>query len=354
MTVQSDRDETYLLGGPETLIEAYDAVLLDLDGVVYRGPLAVEHAADSIAAVRAAGLATAFVTNNANRLPQTVAAHLTDLGIPATAPEVMTSSQAAAAIVARKVPAGARVMPVGGPGLEAALEEVGLTLVEGADDSPVAVVQGFAPGVGWLRLAEAAYAIQRGAWFVATNLDATIPTERGTAPGNGSLVGVVRIATGVEPVSAGKPKPEIFWQAAERVGSRRPIVVGDRLDTDLEGARAAGMPGLHVLTGVDDARAVVLAAAAERPLYVSCDLRGLLVAHPAPERDDAHWWRCGSAAALVRDGAARVSDDGVATDLAAPARITLDALRALCCAAWEAADRGDPLRDLPALEVDRA
>ena len=171
----------------------------------------------------------------------------------------------------------------------------GLVVVDSADDAPAAVVQGYAADVGWRQLAEAAYAIEAGAWFVASNLDPTLPTERGFAPGNGSLVAAVRHATGVEPVSAGKPEPTLYRLAAARRGARSPLVVGDRLDTDLAGARAAGWPGLHVLTGVSTARDAVLAAPGERPSYLGADLRSLVVPHPAPVLDDG-WWRCRGAA----------------------------------------------------------
>lgn len=355
MTSLTQQGGPYLHGGDVPLVELFDAALFDLDGVVYRGPEAIEHAVESIGTVRSAGLRTVFVTNNANREPQTVADHLVRLGIPATGAEVMTSAMAAAAIVAREFAPGARVLAVGGPGLREALAQEGLTVVDSADDAPAVVVQGFAPAVSWVQLTEAAYAIQGGARFVATNLDETIPTERGIAPGNGSLVAVVVAATGVEPASAGKPKPEIFRQAAARVGAQRPIVVGDRLDTDIAGAAAAGMASLQVLTGVDDARAVVLAAPEERPRYVAEDLRGLLVAHPAPRRAVDGWWVCVDVAARVRteDGVAqvRLGDGAVLTLDDGAAEVPLDAVRALCCAAWEAVDDGRPLAAVPDLRV---
>lgn len=349
---------TYLTGADLPLAQAFDAALLDLDGVVYRGPLPVEHAVEAIAAARAGGMRTVFVTNNANREPSTVADQLTSLGVPAGDSEVMTSAQAAAAMLKAELPAGSPVLAVGGPGLRTALTEAGLTVVSSADEAPVAVVQGFAPTVGWADLAEATYAIRAGARYVATNLDATIPTERGIAPGNGTLVGVVTAATGVVPASAGKPQPEIFRQAAHRIDSLRPLVVGDRLDTDLAGAVAAGMAGLHVLTGVSDARSAVLARPAERPRFISSDLRGLFEPHPEPRREPGGVWACAGASARILNGVIEISDgDGErrAIDATVSAEggvaLTLDALRALCCAAWEAADDGSPLTTLPRLRV---
>lgn len=357
MTADGARTGPYLTGTTTALVESFDGALFDLDGVVYRGPLAVEHAPESIASARAAGMRTAFVTNNANRAPSTVAAQLTSLGVAARPDEVVTSSQAAAALLQARLPAGARVLAVGGPGLSTALEEVGLKVVTGVEDEPVAVVQGFAPTVSWIQLAEAGYAIQAGAEYIATNLDATIPTERGIAPGNGSLVAVVVAATGVVPVSAGKPEPDIFVQAARRVGAKRPLVIGDRLDTDLAGAVAAGYAGLHVLTGVSDAAAAVRAVPSERPTFVAPDLRGLLVAHPEPVPAADGAWTCRGAQARVvePDGTAEIREtDGTTRTLDtadAEVDLSLDALRALCCAAWARADAGADLRVLPRLRV---
>ncbi|MFH5822642.1 HAD-IIA family hydrolase [Georgenia sp. AZ-5] len=345
-----------LLASAEPLASAYDVALMDLDGVCYRGPEPVDHADTGVTAARDLGLRMMFVTNNAAREPQTIADQLSSLGIPTTAEEVMTSSQAAAAILAESLPGGSLVLPIGGPGLRMALTEAGFRLAESAQDEPVAVVQGFAPDLGWRDLSEAAYAIAAGARYVATNLDATLPTERGMAVGNGSLVAAVTNATGVAPVSAGKPEPEIFRQAAARAHGRRPIAVGDRLDTDIAGARAAGIPALHVLTGVSDARDVLLAAPHERPSFLATDLRGLSAPHPAPV-PDGEWWTCGAAAARVTGPEPHLEVNlrgrTVELDPAEPVTVSLDAWRALAAAAWAAADAGTPLtvRQVPVLEV---
>ncbi|NLE71949.1 MAG: HAD-IIA family hydrolase [Actinomycetales bacterium] len=331
----------------DPLCRAFDLALVDLDGVAYRGPEPVPHAPESLAAARAAGMDVVFITNNASREPETVAEHLTALGIATEPGDVVTAAQAAAALLAEHVAPGARVLVVGGPGLLTAVREAGYAVVTSADDAPDAVVQGFAPDVSWRELAEAAYAVQRGARHVASNLDRTLPNERGLAPGNGSLVAAVVAATGQEPASAGKPAPGMFRLAAERRGARRPLVVGDRLDTDLGGARAAGFAGLHVLTGVSTARDAVLAAPGERPTFLGADLRALLAPHPAPEPAGEGWWRCGSRAARVVDGVLE-TDAGRAGDATAAAGTRpddgLDLLRAACAAAWHAADEGRPVR----------
>ncbi|MBT0995326.1 HAD-IIA family hydrolase [Cellulomonas sp. DKR-3] len=317
------------------LVERYDLALVDLDGVAYRGHEPIDHASDGLVAARDRGMRLVFVTNNASREPEQVADQLTGLAIPTSPDEVMTAAQAAAQLLRSRLKAGERVLVVGGAGLRTAVREAGYVVVDSADDEPAAVAQGFAPEVGWTELAEAAYAIERGAWHVASNLDLSLPTARGFAPGNGSLVGAVRAATGVTPDSAGKPSPTMYRMAVERAGARSALVVGDRLDTDLAGARSGGFDGLHVLTGVSSARDDVLAAPGERPHYVGADLRALLVPHAAPERAGDGWWRCGSASARVVDGVlelGRGGDGGPDHEL--------DEVRAACAAAWAAVDEG--------------
>ncbi len=319
-----------LLGCDEALATRYDLALVDLDGVAYRGHEPIDGAAAGLAGARAAGMRLVFVTNNASREPEAVADQLTGLDIPTRPDEVMTAAQAAAELLSSRVPAGEPVLVVGGAGLHTAVVAKGYRVVTSADDRPVAVVQGYAADLGWTQLAEAAYAVQRGAWHVASNLDLSLPTARGFAPGNGALVGAVRAATGVEPASAGKPSPTMYHLAVERAGARRPLVVGDRLDTDLAGARAGDLPGLHVLTGVSTARDAVLAAPGERPHYLAADLLALLEPHPEPVREDG-WWTCRGAAARVVDGALELRGE--------PAD-PVDTVRAACAAAWDAVDHG--------------
>ncbi|MFE3204071.1 HAD-IIA family hydrolase [Embleya sp. NPDC059237] len=338
-------------GDGGALARAYDVALLDLDGVVYTGARAVPHAVEVLAEARERGMGLAFVTNNASRTPKAVAEHLVELGVPAQPEDVVTSAQAAARVVAERVPEGASVLVVGGEGLEVALRERGLRPVRSADsgsgsgsgagsgsgsggDGPAAVVQGFAADVGWAALAEASYAVARGVFWVASNADLTIPTERGIAPGNGALVGVVRAATGVEPVVAGKPELPLHRETILRTGARRPLVVGDRLDTDIEGAHNGGVDSLLVLTGVTTPEALLAAGAEQRPTFVAEDLRALL--EPAvTARRDGDAWVCGGWSARVVDGALAVEGEG--------ARI--DGLRAACAAVWaedaEAAARVD-------------
>jgi glycerol-1-phosphatase len=273
---------SFLRGSARPLTELYDVALLDLDGVVYIGSHAVAGAPEALAAARQAGMHLAFVTNNAARPPHVVAEHLTELGIAVEVSEIVTSAQAAARYLADRLPAGAHVLVVGTTGLEAALRERGLVPVAGADDDVAAVVQGYSPDLSWRQLAEGAIAINRGVPWIATNVDPTVPSPRGRLPGNGSLVAALRHATGAEPIVTGKPDPTMHRESVLRTGARKPIVVGDRLDTDVEGANAVGCDSLLVLTGVTAPHELLAAPPTHRPTYLSADLRGLLHSHTEP------------------------------------------------------------------------
>ncbi|KRV49669.1 HAD family hydrolase [Wenjunlia vitaminophila] len=313
-------------GSAVALCERYDTALLDLDGVVYRGATAVDHAVDALADARGAGMHLAYVTNNASRTPQAVAEHLTRLGVPTAADDVITSAQAVARLIAEQVGVGAPVLVVGGEGLLRALEERGLRAVTSAEQDPAAVVMGFAPSVGWEQLAEASFAVGRGVPFFASNTDVTVPTARGIAPGNGTLVQVVRTTTGVDPQIAGKPLPPMHRETILRTGARHPLVVGDRLDTDIEGAHVGGVDSLLVLTGVCTAADLLAAPPEHRPTYVAADLRGLLVPQPEVSVRSGSEFACGGWTASVRQGALVLSGRGE----------PVDGLRALCGAAWSA------------------
>ncbi|MBD0744405.1 HAD hydrolase-like protein [Streptomyces sp. CBMA152] len=317
-------------GSAVALSEAYDTALLDLDGVVYAGGEAIVHAVDSLGTAREGGMHLAYVTNNALRTPDAVAAHLTDLGVPAEPGDVITSAQAVARLIAEQVPDGSRVLVIGGEGLRVALRERGLVPVESAEDDPAAVVQGYGgPDLAWGRFAEASYAIAAGVPWFASNTDLTIPSGRGIAPGNGAAVEVVRIATGAEPTVAGKPLPPMHRETILRTGARKPLVVGDRLDTDIEGAFNGGVDSLLVLTGVTDGAQLLAARPEHRPTFVDADLRGMLTGQPEVAENSGEF-KCGGWTAAVRDEAFALDGDGE----------PLDGLRALCAAAWTYAGDG--------------
>ncbi|MEV4561127.1 HAD-IIA family hydrolase [Kitasatospora sp. NPDC049285] len=315
-------------GSAQPLTAVYDTALLDLDGVVYAGPDAIEYAVESLERAREAGMRLAYVTNNASRPPRVVAAHLTELGVPAEPGDVINSAQAAARLVSERVPAGSRVLVVGGAGLVEAVTERGLVPVRSLDEDPAAVVQGYDPTVGWTDLAEASYAVGRGLPWVASNTDLSIPTARGIAPGNGTLVAAVAAATGVQPEVAGKPLPPMHRETVLRTGAKRPLVVGDRLDTDIEGAFNGGVDSLLVFTGVTTVELLLAAPVQHRPTYLSQDLRGLLEPQPEVAPVGAGAFRCGGWEARVDSGALALTGGGE----------RMDAIRALCAAAWTHAD----------------
>lgn len=255
-----------------TLAQEYDCLLIDLDGTVYCGHQLIDGAVESLDKVPGR---TLYITNNASRSADEVATHLRDLGLDAAADDIVTSAQTAARVLAQQLPPGARVLVVGTDSLADAIAAVGLRPVRRWRDQPDAVVQGHSTKTGWTDLAEAALAIRAGALWVATNVDPTIPSERGLLPGTGSMVAALKTATDADPQVVGKPSPALIKDALARGDFHAPLLVGDRLDTDIAGANAAGVPSMMVLTGINSARDAVWAVPAQRPTYIGHDLRAL-------------------------------------------------------------------------------
>lgn len=313
------------------VIDCYDAALFDLDGVVYLGRSAVPGAAEGLAALRQRGTHIGFVTNNAARSPQAVVDHLGELGIASAVADVVVSSQAGARLLAERVPAGAPVLVVG---TDALAEQVRLAGLEPAvaDQRPAAVIQGYHPHLPWELIDRACYAINEGALWVATNLDSTRPTDRGLVPGAGAQIAAVRAAVDVEPLVAGKPFSPLLRETVRRLAADRPIFVGDRIDTDIDGAAAVGMDSLFVFSGAHGKRDVV--AALNRPTHLGRDLRALL--QPVAETSvDSGVAVCGHA---------RVRRSGRGWDVDAPRDPEghLSALRALLALVQPGADPTEP------------
>jgi glycerol-1-phosphatase len=333
-------------GTPGVLIEGFDGIVCDLDGVVYRGNQAVPHAVESLVSVRSAGVRVVYATNNASRPPAEVAAQLHRLGLSVPASHVVTSAQAGAHYLAQCYGPGGRVLAVGGRGVSLALQEEGLIPVPVQGASPVvpvvAVLQGYGAQVAWTDLAEVAYAVQGGALWVATNVDGTLPTERGVAPGNGALVAAVRSAVSVDPVVVGKPYTPLYDLSVGVLGtsSDRTLAIGDRLDTDIQGAGAAGIASLFVFGGVHRWVDVVGAAPSARPRYLATDLSCLQAPYAEPVQDlqDLARWNCGEAHAAIAG-----LDDVVVSRTGTLNERLRAALRAL----WQAGDdRGAPMDPL--------
>jgi HAD superfamily hydrolase (TIGR01450 family) len=297
-----------VIGATATPLEGIQVLLLDLDGVIYRGPEAVPHAVKSLSKA-AKTLRLGYVTNNASRTPAQVAAQIAGYGLPAEAHDVVTSPQSAARMLAWLLPQGSLVLVVGGMGLVSEVEAAGFRVTGLADDSPDAVVQGFSPEVGWEQLAQASFALQRRPEipWVATNTDWTIPLQGGVAPGNGALVSAVHLAVGRLATFAGKPEPEIFQVAT------------DRLDTDVLGANRAGMRSALVLTGIDSAKTLLASDASMRPTYVLEDLRDLHKPYPETIRhtdaDGVHTVEVGRAVVRRKGNVIRVARAGAPIDL---------------------------------------
>lgn len=299
-----------------SVADAYDGVICDLDGVVYRGGDAVPGAPEALGRLRQAGLAIVYATNNASRPPGEVAAQLTSLGAPCELDQVVTSAQAGAAHLAEALPRASRVLALGGPGVTEALRTVGLTAVapSAADGDDVgAVLQGLGRQLTVRDFEVAARHLTRGARWVATNLDATFPLEWGIAPGNGAYVQLLESATGRTPEVVGKPFPPLYLLATERLGTspERTLAIGDRLDTDIAGAGAAKVDSAWVLTGVDHPSSLFAAPDVVAPTHIVAAVAELLepaavitVTGTGSDRS----WACGNASAhivMASDGSSR-------------------------------------------------
>ncbi len=287
------------------VIDSYDTAVFDLDGVIYLGPVAVPGVADAITALRDRGVRVGFVTNNAARSPQEVADHLQELGIASEPDDIVTSAQAVARLMAARFSEGSPVLVAGTPALEAEIRAVGLTPVASSAEHPVAVVVGYAPQLRWADLNDACLAVQAGAIWYGSNADRTRPQPEGQAIGMGAMLDAMRVTMpGNEPILAGKPRRPLLDETLRRLGAKHPIFVGDRLDTDIEGAHVAGIDSLFVLSGSHGPEDLLAAPPEQRPTYVAADISGLL--QPAVGTGDApldDLWRSALAAWEAADRA---------------------------------------------------
>lgn len=315
-----------------TPLDGVDTLFADLDGVVYAGPGAIPHAVESLNAI-AKERRVGYITNNASRTDESVAAHLRDLGLSCTAEDIVTSPQAAMEILRSAAPSGSTILVIGGEGLISEVVKAGFVVTESALDTPAAVIQGFSPDVGWKHLAEASFALNArsethpdGIPWIATNMDWTIPVERGTAPGNGTLVSAVHLAAGRMPIVAGKPEVAIFEEARKRFDVSNALYVGDRLDTDILGANRAKMRSALVLTGIDGPKQVLAAPEGQRPDLILADLRDLLEPYPETEVSKKGAVTVGTATVHVAANDVDIVIDKPGTGL--------DLLRATCQLIW--------------------
>ncbi|MDO5736858.1 MAG: HAD-IIA family hydrolase [Propionibacteriaceae bacterium] len=327
------------------LVDAFDAALFDLDGVIYLGPLVIDGVTAALDTLRDTGIRVGFVTNNAARTPAAVAAHLVELDIPATASDVVNSTQATVRMLQADLPAGSKLLVVGTEALADQLREGGFTPVQSLDQDPIAVVQGYHPAQEWSQLEMGAIAVQNGAIWYATNPDMTRPTERGILPGCGAQVAVIRACVDVDPKVAGKPFRPLLDETVLRLAADHPIFVGDRLDTDIMGANVVGMASLFVFTGAHGKADLASADESSRPTHIGFDVSALLMpARMVEAHEEGHVVSCGQQQISVTDGTAHImgEPEGVEEQL--------DALWALLHAAWHlGADVGDELPQLDLL-----
>jgi HAD superfamily hydrolase (TIGR01450 family) len=320
----------------EVLASKYDSLLLDLDGVVYQGSEAIVNAVESINKAASLSIQVGYLTNNSSRRAETIAEQLIGFGIQAAADQVVGSASAGVMLLAKKIPAGAKVLVVGGDGLKHAVAESGFEVVDHASHSPAAVIQGFSPDVSWRELAQASFAIQGGAIWIATNQDWTVPVEQGIAPGNGTLVGAVHTAVGILPEIAGKPFRPIFEQALLQLGIKNPLMVGDRLDTDIRGANNSGLDSAVVMTGIVTRKELLAAGKEDRPKFILQDLSGLFDAYHDPKSTKRGAKSGDSTVELLGDRVVIVSGNPQ----------SLDTLKAACHVIWTSG------RPIYSLDVD--
>jgi len=329
---------------PERLIDAYPAVGFDLDGVIYRGPEAIPGVPAVLGELRRLGLTVGFVTNNAARSPTDVADHLTGLGVPCGPDDVVTSAQAEAKLMAGELAPGSEVLVVGSRHLHEELAHVGLRPVARRSPATAAVVVGYEPSLRLEDLNQGCYAVQEGARWFACNNDQTRPTDEGLAPGMGGILALMRAALpGLEPTMGGKPFRPLLDETMARLDTDRLLFVGDRLDTDIEGARRAGLDSLLVFTGSHGKADLAAAPPTRRPTWLAHDVQGLL---QPPRRAvvDGATARCGQATAALAGG--RIEIAAVPAD----AQGQMDALCAIVKLAWRHADAGHAVDAQDALD----
>ena len=258
-------------------LSAIRALIIDLDGVLWRGRAFLPGVADFFETLRARQLPFVLATNNATASPAAIQQRLKDAGIEIESDEVMTSAMAAAAYAGDNLPAGSNVLVIGEAALHDALRVQGLQVTAQADGSR-AVIVGMDRSLAWPQLAEACLAIRAGAAFIGTNPDVSFPTERGQVPGNGATLAALQAATDVEPTIIGKPEPLLYEQALRRMGvpAGQTLVLGDRIETDILGGLRIGAPTGLLLTGVTHRH--LLGDSDIQPDYVFEDLAAVVAA----------------------------------------------------------------------------
>ncbi|MGH2787950.1 MAG: HAD-IIA family hydrolase [Actinomycetota bacterium] len=228
-----------------------DALVCDLDGVVYRGSQPIPGAADAVNALRREGVRVVFSTNNSRPTVAQYVARLAGFGIETGLDDIVTSAVVTAEVLAERSPAGRRALVIGGDGVEEALASIGVTIDSGDSGDVDLVVVGWDPGFDYQGMKRAAFAVRAGAEFIATNADAAFPVPDGLWPGAGAILASIEVASGRKAEVMGKPHAPMMDAVARRVaGAERVAVVGDRPETDLAGGKARGWTTILVTSGV--------------------------------------------------------------------------------------------------------
>lgn len=308
------------------LCAAYSTIAFDIDGVIHRGGTPTPGVAATITALREQHKTLRFVTNNASKSPQDVADLLTSLHVQCTATEVVTSVQTCVALMEKELPAHAKVFVIGTAALANAVLEAGFELASPFTPA-AAVIQGFNPNMTWQDLAAACWAIQQGSTWYAPNQDRTIPLDWGQGPGNGAMGLPIQAATGRTPKSTGKPHADMYHRATQHAPNQPALFVGDRLDTDAAGARAAGLTAALVLTGVCTPQQAISAEPGARPHVLLATTQGLTEPYPATHH-------AAGETTVANQVATNHNNTIEVTSTPKTAVERLNAWRAVCHAAW--------------------
>lgn len=257
------------------LADRFDGLLIDLDGVVWIGREPVPGSVEALRTLQGAGKRIVFVTNNPGRLPEAYAERLQGLGVEVGAEQIVTAGTAVARLAGEAAGEGGTAFVIGRSALKEMVAAMGAKLLEGeeAEAADVVVVSGH-PGFDYGELKTAKFALDRGAQLFATSHDPTMPFPGGELPGTGAVLAAVEVASGKEATIAGKPERHLFEIAKEAVGEGRLAMVGDRISSDIEGGRRAGLETILVLSGTTSREEAE--AADPAPDHLLEDLAGLL------------------------------------------------------------------------------
>jgi len=229
------------------------ALILDMDGVIWKGDAPIGDLPATFNRIRERGLKFVFATNNGTKTPEDYQVKLRELGVEVEPWQIVTSALGIAFMLAQKYPRGTKIFMIGEDGIRVALEEKGFEILS-TEDAPQAqvFVMGIDRTINFMKVAEATLLVRAGIPFYTTNTDKTFPTPRGEIPGSGSWLTVITSATGIEPIVAGKPFPFLMELSLERLGTTKEetLVVGDRLETDIAAGQSVGCPTAFVLSGV--------------------------------------------------------------------------------------------------------